>query len=412
MEAVVPSRSGLVERTRRMLSDPRAAWAEIAAATPPAGEVFRSWLLPLLVLGALATFVGQWVFGSGFGGIRIRPGFVGSLQIALVGLVMAVVACFVVAAIANLLAALFGGQKHYDRAFSLVAFGSAGALVGNLATIVPALWIVAIAGALYSIYLVYLGLVPMLAIPRRRRIPFLLVLMVCGGVASLLLGLLLQAAGGGLGRGMDTGGTISIETPAGGVSRSRGELEDLNRRLEDAARRMEQAQRSGDGAGVAQGVGDAVKAITAMGPAGDRKPVSSASLKDWLPANLAGLERTEFEVNDGQALGIGGSMARATYGTGSRTLSVEVMDAGGAAGIVAVIAGLAQGERETSTETERSYSVGKRKIIEKHRKDGSHGEYTTILANGVMVRTEGRGIGAAALGAAVQSLDLARLERP
>lgn len=412
MEAVVPSSSSLLDRARRMLLSPRQAWADIAAAGPRAGDVFRSWLLPLLALGAVATFIGQWVFGSGFGGFRIRPGLLGSLQIAITGLVFSLLASAVIAAIANALSALFGGARKYDRAFALVAFGSAGALVGNLAAIVPALWILAIAGGIYSVYLLWLGIEPMMAVPARRRLPYLLSVMICGGITSVALALLLQVASDGMAPGLGGGGTISVETPGGVMSRSRGELEELNRRLEEATQRMDQARRSGDGKGVAEGAGDAVKAIASIGPAADRKPMPAQALKEWLPPRLAGLERTDFEVNDGQALGIGGSMARASYGSGARTMTVEVLDAGGVAGIVAVIAGLAQGERESATETERSYSMGKRKIIEKHRKDGSYGEYTTILANGVMVRTEGRGVGGAALGAAVQSLDLGLLERP
>jgi hypothetical protein len=402
----------MVDRARRMLFEPRAAWASLAAAPPPVGETLRSWLLPLLVLGAVATFVGQWLFGTAFAGVRVRPGVVGSLQIALVGFVLSLVACFVIAAIANVLAPVLGGRKQYDRAFALVAFGSAGALVGNLAAIVPALWIVAVVGALYSLYLIHRGIVPMMAIAPGRRIAYLLLLLLCGGLSTMVLAIGLGAVSNGLGRGLYSGGTVTIETPGGAVTRSQGEIDTLNRRLEEAARRMEQAHRSGDGAGVASGIGDALKAVTAAAPAGERKPVPSRSLKDWLPSTLAGLERTDFEVNDGQALGIGGSMARARYGSGAHTVELEIVDAGGAAGVLALVAGLVQGERETATETERSYPVGKRKIFEKQRKDGSYSERTTILANGVMVRAEARGLGGDALQAALEKLDLARLERP
>src|SRR5690606_7782572 len=107
--------------------------------------------------------------------------------------------------------------------------------------------------------------------------------------------------------------------------------------------------------------------------------------------------RESFEVEGGTAAGITGSTARAIYRDGERGLELEVLDAGAAAGILAMISGLQSGERETESAYEKSYQAGKRKFTEKRWKDGKRAELSVVLANGVMVTAKARGMGLPAL---------------
>lgn len=401
----------LIERARQILLDPAAGWARIDQESPPVGTVFKGYLLPLLALGALATFLGQWLFGYSIAGFSIRLGFLGSLQTALLGLVMGAVMSVVLAAIVATLAPTFGGRNDFARAFALIAFGSTGALVGNLAALVPLLSIVGLIGALYSVYLLYKGLAVMMHSPQGRSIPYLVVVVLLSIVASLLVAYLTHA----LGPGMPTGGPgaeVTIRTPGGEVATSTGKLEEMGRKLEEATRRMEQAGKAGDGAGVAGGAADAVRAMTGAAPAGDRAPIPAQSLKAWLPETLSGMKRERFEVNDANAVGISGSTASAVYREGTRRIAIEVLDAGGAAGILSVLAGLHTGERETDALVERSYQIDRRRVTETRYKNGERAEVTQVLGNGVMVKAEAQGLGLDALTAALQVLDVGRLDTP
>ena len=122
------------------------------------------------------------------------------------------------------------------------------------------------------------------------------------------------------------------------------------------------------------------------------------------------MKRETFEVQGGSAMGVLGSTARATYRDNERSVELEVLDAGGAAGILAMISGLQTGERETETSYEKSYQAGKRKFMEKRWKDGKRAELTVVLSNGVMVSAKARGMGLPALDAAVKGLGLEQLE--
>src|SRR3546814_2696088 len=72
-------------------------------------------------------------------------------------LVLAIV--YVVALIINALAPTFGGQKDMTQALKTVAYAWTASWVAGIAVIVPWLgWLIAVAGAVYAIYLLYLGL--------------------------------------------------------------------------------------------------------------------------------------------------------------------------------------------------------------------------------------------------------------
>ena len=51
-------------------------------------------------------------------------------------------------------------------------------------------------------------------------------------------------------------------------------------------------------------------------------------------------------------------------------------------------------DKETDGKVEKVYKDGGRTVHEEYRKDGSHGEMTVILANGVIVEAEGNQVDA------------------
>ena len=67
-------------------------------------------------------------------------------------------------------------------------------------------------------------------------------------------------------------------------------------------------------------------------------------------------------------------------------------------------------DKETDGTVEKVYKDGARTVHEEYRKDGSHGEVTVILANGVIVEAEGNRIDAGTLKKTLAGLDLGRIE--
>jgi hypothetical protein len=254
--------------------------------------------------------------------------------------------------------------------------------------------------ALYSIYLFYTGLPVLMKCPADKSVTYTVATMVCG----ILVMALLSWVTGTL---MPTHGGMTIETPGGEVDIGTGKMAEMSRRMEEAAKRMEQAQKSGDGAAAGKAMGEMLSALT--GTAGT--PISAQELKALLPETLARLERKSFEAQSGEAMGIAGSSANATYGSGDKQISLSVNDMGGlgAVGTLAAWANVTV-DRETDGTVEKVYKQGGRTVREEYHKDGSSAEYTVILKNGVIVEAKGRGVDPVAMKQATEGLNLAKIE--
>ena len=96
------------------------------------------------------------------------------------------------------------------------------------------------------------------------------------------------------------------------------------------------------------------------------------------------MKRTVIEAQGSEAMGIAASTAKAIYAAGERRAELSIVDSGGLAGL-ATMAGWANMtmDKETDGKVEKVYKDGARTVHEEYRKDGSQGEMTVILANGV-----------------------------
>ena len=67
-------------------------------------------------------------------------------------------------------------------------------------------------------------------------------------------------------------------------------------------------------------------------------------------------------------------------------------------------------DKETDGKVEKVYKDGARTVHEEYQKDGSRGEVTVILANGVIVEAEGNRIDVETLKKVIAGVDLNRIE--
>ncbi|WP_246483397.1 hypothetical protein [Paenacidovorax monticola] len=205
------------------------------------------------------------------------------------------------------------------------------------------------------------------------------------------------------------GSGVSVTTPGGKVSVDTAGLEAAGKKMEEAARQLEQAQKSQDPNAVAAATGNVVAAAAGALGGGAQGAVAVQSLKAALPEQLAGLARTSVEVQDGAAMGLPTSQARAEYGSGDKQVRVEITDLGGLSGL-AQIAGMVQGEKETGGRVEKTWQAGGRTLQEEYEKDGSHAEVKAILKNGLVVSVEADQIAIKDVRGFLEKIDLGTLE--
>jgi hypothetical protein len=410
----------LIERVQPILVRPKQTWPVIAAEGGDTASIFTGYVMILAAIPAVAGFIGLTLVGVGGFGLSYRLPILAGLVQMIVSYLLTLVMVFVLALIVNALAPTFGGTKDSLRALKLVAYGVTASFLGGIFNLIPALALLGALASLYSIYLIYTGIAVMMRCPPDKAGAYTAVVIVCGIVASIVIigvaALVTPGRGGSL-TGIATGmgatgagpaGNVTIKAPDGtSVTINPGAMAEMAKRMEEAGKRMEQAQKSGDSAAAGKAAGEVMGAIAG----GSGTPIASADLKTMLPESVGELKRTGIEASSGQAMGISGSSAKATYADGERNLTLSITDTGGLAGLAAM-AGWANMtmDKESDGKVEKVYKDGARTVHEEYRKDGSQSEMTVLLGNGVVVEAEGSRVDAETLKKTLAGLDLARIE--
>jgi hypothetical protein len=397
-------------RVKSILLSPRTEWPVIDAEASTVRSIYRDYAVWLAAIPALAGFIGLSLIGVGGFGVTVRVPVLQGLWNAVIGMALTLATVWVMAWIVDALAPKFGGRKDFVSAFKLVAYASTAAMVSGLSFLLSALPFLMLLGALYSLYLFYIGLPVLMKCPPGRALPYTAVIMVCGFVANLVGAFLTVSLVPSF--GPSAGGDLRIETPKGSVAVDTARLEAMAKKMEESARKVEEASRSGDAAATGRAANDAMAMVAGAlgGATGGRAPVSPAELKALLPATLAGLERGDWESSGGTAVGVSLSSAKAHYGDGDRRIELEITDPGTLAGVAAMVGQLATGERESEGRTERRYRQGRHMVQEVADRRSGHTEYTLTLDSGLVVEAQGHGVDMTALKGAVEGLDLGRLE--
>lgn len=401
----------LVQRIQDILLKPMGTWPTIATEAGDTASIYKNYLIYLALVPAVAGFIGTSLIGVGVFGMSVRVPVLTGLVNMLVGYVLSLAMVFGLGLIANALAPTFGGTKDPLAAFKLVAYGSTAGFLGGIFSLLPALSVVGLLAAAYTIYLIYTGVPVMMKCPPEKAIGYTAVLVVCGILAAIVVGAVSAMFGpghrgmGGMGGMGDSGGRVSISTPEGSITLDSAKLQAAAQKMEEAGKRMEAAQASGDPAAAGKAMADM------MGAMGGGAAFPTSEMKTWLPDNLGGQARASFDVQGGAAMGMAGSSANAIYGAGINELHLTITDAGG----MGALAGMAAWanmtvDKESATSVEKVYKSGKRSVRDEYRKDGSQAEVTAMLQNGLIVELKGEQLSIEKVKQAMNGLDLSRME--
>lgn len=405
----------LIQRVQDILLKPKDTWPAIAQEPASVASIYNNYVIYLAAIPAIASFIGLSLVGVGGFGFGFRVPIVSGLVNMVVGYVLTLVMVFVLALIVDALAPTFNGTKNQVAALKVVAYGATAGMVGGIFSLLPALSMLGLLAALYSIYLFYTGLPTLMRCPPEKAAAYTAVVIVCGIVLSIVVGaisalVLPSRMGMGLGGVAGRHGDVTISTPGGDVKIDTSKMEEMARKAEEASKRMEAAQKAGDSAAAGKAMGEMMGAVTGMA-GGAGAPIPAQDLKALLPENIGDLPRKSFEAQGGSAMGIAGSSAKGEYAAGDKRVQLSITDTGGLAGLAA-LAGWANMtvDRETDGQIEKVYKQGNRTVREEYRKDGSHGEVTVILANGVIVEAQGDNVAAADLKKIVEGVNLGKVE--
>ncbi|HEX2723216.1 MAG TPA: Yip1 family protein [Gemmatimonadaceae bacterium] len=175
----------LVSRVKGILTNPRQEWAVIDAEPLNVGEVLVGYVLPLAAIGPIASIIGWSTFG--FGGL-FRASIGSLIAMACVTFVLTIVGVFVTSWVINALAPTFGATQSMPQAMKVAIYSSTAAWVAGIFNIFPALAILALIGALYSLYLFFVGLPMLMKAPSDKATTYTVVVIIAVMVIYFIVG--------------------------------------------------------------------------------------------------------------------------------------------------------------------------------------------------------------------------------
>jgi hypothetical protein len=416
-------RMSIVDRIKNICLTPNTEWPVIANEASSTGSLITGYVAPLAAVAAVAGFIGATMVGMNtflFG--TYRTSFTVGLIAAVWSVIGAIIGVLVVGFIINALAPTFGGQQDSARAMKVAVYSFTPAWVAGVLRIIPALGILALLGAFYGFYLLYLGLPALMKAPKEKAAGYTVVTIIGAFVVMFIVSIVgagIAGAGmvasGGIGSGIL--GNIASSSSSSKPDEVQfdknsplGKLQEFGKAMDESNKKMEAAQKSGDANAAASAAMDTLGTLLGGGKKVD--PLDIDQIKAFLPANLAGYAREGNGSAEKSGLAsLMVSKAEAEYSNGSKRVRIEISDPGGASGLVGLASwATLQTSKEDDNGSERTSKVNGRMVHEKASKNGGTDEFDIVLGDRFVVSGSSRDVKLNELKTIVGALDLSKLE--
>lgn len=354
----------LIGRVQRLLLSPKSEWAAIEQEPADTQKLIVNYVVPLAAIPAVASFIKFAVIGVGFGAVTYRLPIGAALVNGIMSFVLAIVGVFILAFIVDWLAPRFGATKNFGQALKLAAYTPTASWVAGVFLIIPMLWIVTLAGGIYSLYLLFVGL-PLLMKPEAAKATqYTVVSILAAIVAAVVLNFVV--------------GTV---TPGPNLGDMR--VSGAARKLDERAARIEKAAESGDVAAVLGALG---------GADGEVRIVDSEALRALAPERVAGLPRQSVEV-ESMSAPVNAVVMTAVYREGARRVRLKITNSSMVSAMMGVT-GLtgAEYDRRTDDGYERMNRRGDSIIMEEWSKSSKRAHYGRSIGNAFLIEAEATGL--------------------
>jgi len=182
----------IINRVKNVLVTPKTEWTTIEAENTPYMKVFITYVLLLAAIPAICSFIGYGLIGYKVWGVHFASINWGIRQ-AIVQYISLTGGVFVTAFVVDMLAKNFGATKDINRAFALVAYAYTPMFVAGIFYILPKLaWIGSLAG-IYGLYLLYIGLQPMMKAPAEKQTSYFIVSLIVMALVWVVFSMVLAA---------------------------------------------------------------------------------------------------------------------------------------------------------------------------------------------------------------------------
>ena len=184
----------IVERAKNIILKPTDEWNVIAAEPATVGRLFTGYAMPLALILVASEILFSGLLGisaadmMGLGGGIMSMGMTAIAGMAVVGFVLSLVTLFVMGTIVKLVSPSFNGTSDKVQAMKLMTYASTPNWVVALVSWIPFLGaLLSFAAIAYVVYLIYLGLHPVLGVPKEKIAGFTVVIVLIYLVLALVI---------------------------------------------------------------------------------------------------------------------------------------------------------------------------------------------------------------------------------
>jgi len=199
----------IVDRAKNIILKPTDEWNVIADEPATVGGLFTGYAMILAAIPLAADIIFSGALGinvasfSGMGGGDMEMGFGAIAAMAVVGYVFSLVTLFVMSFLVNAVAPSFNGKSDMVQSTKLMTYASTATWVVGFVGWIPILGgLISFAAIAYVVYLIYLGLQPVLGVPKEKvaglTVVIVLIYVALAVVVSgILIGIALPTLSGG-----------------------------------------------------------------------------------------------------------------------------------------------------------------------------------------------------------------------
>lgn len=180
----------IVARVQAIVLKPKEEWARIKAEPATVPGLFKSYIMVLAAVPAVAQLVGHILVGTRLPMVgRYRWPVGSAFASAVVSYAVALASVYLFALIVNELAPSFSSTKNMTAALKLAAYSMTPGWVAGVLYVVPGLAPLVYLATLYGVYVLYLGFdAPMMGTPKDKVPAYLGIGVVVGVVLFVVLG--------------------------------------------------------------------------------------------------------------------------------------------------------------------------------------------------------------------------------
>jgi hypothetical protein len=176
----------IVDRVKKIVTTPKTEWTVIETENTPSTKLLTEYVLLLALIPTIAAFIGYWLIGSSIPGMRLHSLEWGIRQ-AIIQFITSVGGVYLTAFIVNILAGSFGAKKDFDKAFAVVAYSYTPIFLGGVFLLLPSLSLLSSLVGIYGLYLLYIGLQPMMKCPAEKVTGYFIIVLIATIVVSIIL---------------------------------------------------------------------------------------------------------------------------------------------------------------------------------------------------------------------------------